>query len=86
MNDMKQALIQFIQQFLLERGVVVEDADIADYDFVAAGSLDSFEILSLIMNLETEYGISVSPELLIDSDNAKVGNLATALMKLNDSN
>ncbi|NRA82127.1 MAG: hypothetical protein HRU18_28370, partial [Pseudoalteromonas sp.] len=51
-----------------------------------AGALDSFEILSLIMSLETEYGIAVPPELMVDSENAKVGNLATALVKLNDSN
>jgi len=85
-SDMKQDLIHSVQQFLLERGVFVEDADIAEYDFVAAGALDSFEILSLIMSLETEYGISVPPELMVDSENAKVGNLATALVKLNDSN
>ena len=83
---MKQDLIHSVQQYLLERGVFVEDADIAEYDFVAAGALDSFEILSLIMSLETEYGIAVPPELMGDSENAKVGNLATALVKLNDSN
>lgn len=86
MSNMKQALIQSVQQFLLERGVFVEDADIDEYDFVATGALDSFEILSLIMSLETEYGIAVPPELMVDSENAKVGNLATALVKLNDSN
>jgi len=85
-SDMKQDLIYSVQQFLLERGVFVEDADIAEYDFVAAGALDSFEILSLIMSLETEYGIAVPPELMVDSENSKVGNLATALVKLNDSN
>ena len=86
MSDMKQDLIHSVQQFLLERGVFVEDADIAEYDFVAAGALDSFEILSLIMSLETEYGFAVPPEFMVDSENAKVGNLATALVKLNDSN
>jgi acyl carrier protein len=86
MNDLKKTLIHSIQHFLLERGVLVEDDDIADYDFIAAGTLDSFEILSLIMSLETEYAISVPPELLVSPENAKVGNLATALMNLNDRN
>ncbi|MBH0042958.1 acyl carrier protein [Pseudoalteromonas sp. SWXJZ10B] len=85
MNETKQALVKSIQQFIFERGVIIEDTDIENYNFVAAGELDSFEILSLIMNLETEFDISVPPELLVSPENAKIGSLASALMKLNDS-
>ena len=82
MNTNKEMLTQTIQQFLLERGVMVADDDIDCYNFVAEGTLDSFEILTLIMQLESDYRIAVPPELLMDTGNSNVGTLVNSLVKL----
>ncbi len=82
MNANKEMLLHTIQQFLLERGVMVTDNHIANYNFVVEGTLDSFEILTLIMQLESDYSISVPPELLLDAENANVGTLVNSLVKL----
>ncbi|MEJ6473081.1 hypothetical protein [Pseudoalteromonas piscicida] len=82
MNANKEMLTQTIQQFLLERGVIVADNNIDSYNFVKEGTLDSFEILTLIMQLESDYRVSVPPELLLDPENANVGTLVNSLAKL----
>ena len=82
MNANKEMLLHTIQQFLLERGVMVTDSDITNYNFVVEGTLDSFEILTLIMQLESDYSISIPPELLLDAENANVGTLVNSLVKL----
>ncbi|KZN54975.1 hypothetical protein [Pseudoalteromonas luteoviolacea] len=77
----KEALLGYIQQFLEERGVILSLAELEKYNFVAEGALDSFEILTLTMGIETHFSLPVAPELLLDERNGVVGNLVTALME-----
>jgi acyl carrier protein len=75
-------LLELIKQFFLERGVVIEEANFEAYNFIAQGSLDSFEVLSLIMNIETQYGLSVPAELMLNEKNAQIGNLVNAILEM----
>lgn len=70
----------FFNDFLLERGVRVEGGRLKDFNFVASGLLDSFEILSMIINIESEFGIKVTPEELIDKQNSTVGGLMSTIL------
>ncbi|MCF6434699.1 MULTISPECIES: phosphopantetheine-binding protein [Pseudoalteromonas] len=82
MSTDKRELLSLIQQFFLERGVVIPDEKLPSYDFMAAGSLDSFEVLSLIMHIEMHCQISIPAELLLDKNNAEIGNLVDAILGL----
>lgn len=76
-----ESLTQFFQRFFEQRGVILPE-QLAEYDFIAAGVLDSFEILTMIMALETEFGISIPATLLAESKNAQLGSLVTSLLEL----
>ncbi|MCG7549862.1 hypothetical protein [Pseudoalteromonas sp. Of7M-16] len=77
----KEALLEYIQQFMEERGVLLSSSELESYNFISEGALDSFEILSLTMGLEAHFSIVVSPSLLLDENNAIVGNLVTAMLE-----
>lgn len=74
-------LTDFFLRFLLARGVELDAQKLADFNFVESGLLDSFEILSMIIELETEFGLSLSPEELSDTQHASVGGLMTTLLE-----
>ncbi|MBQ4879365.1 hypothetical protein J8M21_19305 [Pseudoalteromonas luteoviolacea] len=77
----KETLLEYIQQFLEERGVLLDASSLESYNFIAEGELDSFEILTLTMGIEAHFSVAVAPELLLDEKNAIVGNLVNALME-----
>lgn len=74
-------LTDFFLRFLLARGVELDAQKLADFNFVESGLLDSFEILSMIIELETEFGLSLSPEELSDTQHATVGGLMKTLLE-----
>lgn len=76
----RESLLDYIQQFLEERGVLLSSSSLESYNFVKEGALDSFEILTLTMGIEAHFSIEVSPELLLDEKNAIVGNLVSAVL------
>lgn len=76
-----QALQEFLQQFFLERGVVLPE-DWQAFNFIAAGVLDSFEILSMIVSLETHFALTIPSTLLTNADNARLGTFVAALLEL----
>ena len=48
-------------------GRVSEDAVIFDGDdMLAAGIIDSFEVLDIVDELESEFGVDINPEFIID--------------------
>ena len=75
------ALQEFLQQFFLERGVVLPE-DWQAFNFIAAGVLDSFEILSMIVSLETHFALTIPSTLLTNADNARLGAFVDALLEL----
>ncbi|NOU50785.1 acyl carrier protein [Pseudoalteromonas sp. JBTF-M23] len=73
-----EALYSFFQDFFEARGVILP-TEIEDYNFIASGVLDSFEVLSLIMQIELEFSVSFSPEELLDEKNASIGGLISSI-------
>ncbi|MCO7190027.1 MULTISPECIES: phosphopantetheine-binding protein [unclassified Pseudoalteromonas] len=82
MSIQREAVLTLLKAFFEARAVVVSEADFESFDFVAAGVLDSFEVLSMIMHIEAHLGLSVPPELLLDTRNAQVGRFADAIVAL----
>ena len=61
---------------------MVDDTIIENHNFIREGSLDSFEILTLIMQLESELCIPIPIELLLEQGNTEIGKLVDSLVKL----
>lgn len=77
----RRALEDFLRQFFLERGVKLPE-DLQYFNFISAGVLDSFEILSMIVSLETHFSLTIPPTLLTNPDNARLGQFVTSLLDL----
>lgn len=75
-----QELLNFFSTFFSERGFSLEGKNIGDLRFVADVMLDSFEILSMVIQLETDLGIQIPPEELANEQNASVDGLITTLL------
>lgn len=73
-------LRQFFHDFLAERGVDIEAEKLLKFHFVDSGLLDSFEILSMIMQLETVFTVQFTPEELADGQMATVHGLIQAVL------
>ncbi|CCQ09742.1 hypothetical protein PALB_5900 [Pseudoalteromonas luteoviolacea B = ATCC 29581] len=71
----------FFRDFFEQRGVILPE-HWQDYDFVSAGVLDSFEILTMVMAIEVELGVQVPAALLADPKNAMLGMLANSITEL----
>lgn len=50
-------------------------------DFIEAGMLDSFDIVSLIANLEITFGIRIDGEDVVPENFVSVGNIIALLGK-----
>ncbi|MFC0118875.1 hypothetical protein ACFFK7_13210 [Pseudoalteromonas xiamenensis] len=71
----------FFRDFFEQRGVILPECW-QGYDFVSAGVLDSFEILTMVMALEVELGVQVPAALLADPKNATLGVLANSIAEI----
>ncbi|WP_409523830.1 phosphopantetheine-binding protein [Nitrincola sp. MINF-07-Sa-05] len=74
----KQQLYSFFIDFFEARGVTLPSC-IEEFEFVSSGVLDSFELLSLIMQIELEFSVSISPEELLDEKNKTLGGLINTI-------
>lgn len=68
-------LLAFFENFLLERGIECAQNDLPAFNFVQSGQLDSFEILSMVVQLETTFDISIPPDAVVDPLNSTVEGL-----------
>jgi acyl carrier protein len=73
-------LKSFFSDFLEQRGVEVAVGDIEQYNFVEEGALDSFELLSMILQIESQFGVKVTPSELMDESNAQLGALINTIL------
>ena len=72
MNDIAQALRQFIQEnFLFGQEATFSDDD----SFLEQGIIDSTGVLELVAFLEERYGISVEDEELVPDNLDSIHNL-----------
>lgn len=76
----EEQLQDFFCDFLIARGINVSKETINNFNFIGSGSIDSFEVLSMIMELEMLTNIHLSPDELMDENNATVGGLIATLL------
>jgi acyl carrier protein len=77
---LEKELALFFKEFLMERGIELIKDNLDDFNFVDSGLLDSFEILTMIIAIETEYSLVVLPDELLDSNNSTVKGLMKTLI------
>lgn len=73
--------IQFIADYLIDSGVVFDGTVIGEYNFIKSGAIDSFSLLSLIMEIEAEYGIKITTDDLLDESLATISGMASLISK-----
>lgn len=78
---LEKELQLFFKNFLMERGIETDESSLLDFNFMASGLLDSFEILTMIIALETEFSLVVSPDELVDDKNSVVQGLLKTLLE-----
>ena len=69
--------LEDIEQFVLgylPQGY--EEQDLAGLNFVDSGLLDSFGILSMVMDIESRFSVKLTPAELLNDDSKTVGGLA----------
>ena len=76
----KEQLTDFFNDFLMNRGIENSPQELLSFKFIGSGRLDSFEVLSMIMELEMHTGLKLTPEELVDESNATVEGLVTTLL------
>jgi acyl carrier protein len=76
----KEQLIDFFNDFLMNRGIENSPQELQSFNFIGSGLLDSFEVLTMIMELEMHTGLKLTTEELVDESNATVEGLVTTLL------
>ena len=74
------SLQTFFIDFLGERGIACTPENIDNFNFMASGLLDSFELLNMFIQLEMTVGIKLTPEEISDESTADVGGLIQVLL------
>ncbi|WP_462154920.1 hypothetical protein [Pseudoalteromonas piscicida] len=74
-------LLEFFHTFLLARGVAVKSEKLQSFNFMESGLLDSFEMLSMVMQIETDFGVCLTPEQMLRPDSATVGGLIDVILR-----
>ncbi|TMP43477.1 hypothetical protein CWB96_01980 [Pseudoalteromonas citrea] len=77
----REQLLLFFSEFLMARGIEHSQETLLHFNFVESGLLDSFEILSMIMELELISGVKLTPLQLVDESNATVSGLMSTLLE-----
>lgn len=72
---------EFILNFLEERGIDTAQENFESINFIENGYVDSFSIMSLLMEVESEFGYKISPEQISDSQFQTVTGLAQLIKK-----
>jgi acyl carrier protein len=77
--------IQFFTEFLAERGTIVSEDELLIFPLTQSSKLDSFELLSMLVAIETEFGVAVPAETLLQPEQATLGGLIEYLVNTSNS-
>ncbi|MBB1309577.1 MAG: acyl carrier protein [Pseudoalteromonas rhizosphaerae] len=77
---MKNQLINFLYQFFTDRGCAVDIDNILELSFKDDIALDSFEVLTLVMQIELTFGIKIEPQELLDPKTNYVSGFVDMVM------
>ncbi len=70
---MKNQLISFLYEFISERGCTVNSDHMLSLSFKNDVVLDSFETLTLVMQIELTFGIKIELHELLDPKTDNIG-------------
>lgn len=73
-NSMED-IIDFIITFFLERGVSLSREDYQDVNYVDSAIIDSFEMLTLLMAIEDNFGVKITPMDIAEQQYKTLGDL-----------
>ena len=73
-------IINFFHNFFEQRGLELDNSEIEQYNFIEEGGLDSFELLTMLIEIESQFGVKISPATLVDERNMTVGALISRLL------
>ena len=73
-NSMED-IIDFIITFFLERGVSLSREDYQDVNYVDSAIIDSFEMLTLLMAIEDNFGVKITPMDIAEQEYKTLGDL-----------
>jgi len=68
-------IIDFIITFFLERGVSLSREDYQDVNYVDSAIIDSFEMLTLLMAIEDNFGVKITPMDIAEQQYKTLGDL-----------
>lgn len=68
-------IIDFIITFFLERGVSLSREDYQDINYVDSAIIDSFEMLTLLMTIEDNFGVKITPMDIAEQQCKTLGEL-----------
>lgn len=77
---MREELVEFMHQFIIERGHNLSEKDMMQCSFKRDVALDSFEILTLVMNIEVKFGVRLEPSELLDPTTDTFGGFITMVL------
>lgn len=77
---MKEQIVDFLHQFIEERGAILDKENLLSLSFKNEIALDSFEILTLVMEIELTFDIKIQTQELIDTRTDNVGIFVDMIM------
>lgn len=68
-------IIDFIITFFEERGVSLSRENYQEINYIDNAIIDSFEMLTLLMSIEDNFGVKITPMDIAEEKNKTLGEL-----------
>ena len=81
MNKELKRILSYVLNYLSARGATIPTKGIEDFNYVDSGVIDSFEILSFIMEIQNEFEIKLTPEDLQEERIKTIGGIAGMIIE-----
>ena len=81
MNKELNRILSYVLNCLSARGATIPTNGFEDFNYVDSGVIDSFEILSFIMEIQNEVEIKLTPEDLQEERIKTVGGIASMIIE-----
>ena len=81
MNKELKRILSYVLNNLSARGATIPTNGVEDFNYIDSGVIDSFEILSFIMEIQNEFEIKLTPEDLQEDRIKTVGGIASMIIE-----
>ena len=76
----KEKVLDFIINYLIERGVEVSSHNYNKINIIEDGIIDSFAILALFMAIEGEFDVKITPNDMLEEKNKTIDGLVNLII------